>query len=432
LFCALAVSLFGVQSVVANAGSFELAWPAVPLPIAAEVGRAVHLNLAINWPIYGLIGASYSLTRMPVTARIVKVAFAQLFLAVVNFAGIVASLLLGRFGGGEYLEAPWPFKVGLLAILLIWFGVTAKCYKWGKRHDRQSAVTAFVVAAGVLLSALLLVPNILPVGPVQAVEGFRYLVVHLWEEGSMELVAAAVIAATLARVLDVPWHWIEPWLWVESALFFLSGTFGIAHHYYWFGTIPALRLVGAVFSLLQLLPIGVVAFESMLYSKGRVKAALSTPAVLLVWSSVFWNVVGAGTLGFIMSIPAINRYIHGSFMTSGHAHMALFGVLGMGTLGACAAALETPLPDWSRLRLAAIAILNLSLGIMGFSLVGAGIAEAYLLRVAGMDFGGVISLLHQYFTVRFIGGLMFMTGGVPLAFSLLHPYWKYIRRGEKA
>jgi len=52
------------------------------------------------------------------------------------------------------------------------------------------------------------------------------------------------------------------------------------------------------------------------------------PFYFLVASS-FWNFLGAGVFGFIINLPIVNYYEHGTYLTMNHGHTALFGTYGM-------------------------------------------------------------------------------------------------------
>jgi nitric oxide reductase subunit B len=52
------------------------------------------------------------------------------------------------------------------------------------------------------------------------------------------------------------------------------------------------------------------------------------PMYFLVASS-FWNFLGAGVYGFLINLPIVNYYEHGTYLTMNHGHAALFGVYGM-------------------------------------------------------------------------------------------------------
>jgi len=52
------------------------------------------------------------------------------------------------------------------------------------------------------------------------------------------------------------------------------------------------------------------------------------PMYFLVASS-FWNFLGAGVFGFLINLPLVNYFEHGTYLTVNHGHGALFGTYGM-------------------------------------------------------------------------------------------------------
>ena len=48
-----------------------------------------------------------------------------------------------------------------------------------------------------------------------------------------------------------------------------------------------------------------------------------------MYASFFWNFLGAGVFGFLINLPIVNYYEHGTYLTMNHGHAALFGVYGM-------------------------------------------------------------------------------------------------------
>jgi len=94
------------------------------------------------------------------------------------------------------------------------------------------------------------------------------------------------------------------------------------------------------------------------------------PLYFLTASSV-WNFIGAGIFGFMINLPIINYYEHGTYLTSNHGHTALFGVYGM-------LAIALILFSWRGLvqrehwndRLLAISFWGLNIGLVLMSLTG--------------------------------------------------------------
>jgi nitric oxide reductase subunit B len=46
-------------------------------------------------------------------------------------------------------------------------------------------------------------------------------------------------------------------------------------------------------------------------------------------STAVWNLIGAGVLGFLINLPSVSYFEHGSFLTPAHGHGAMMGVYGM-------------------------------------------------------------------------------------------------------
>jgi len=82
-----------------------------------------------------------------------------------------------------------------------------------------------------------------------------------------------------------------------------------------------------------------------------------------------WNFVGAGVLGFFINLPLINYYEHGTYLTVGHAHAAMFGAFGFLALGMVAYMLQLSIDperwDGSWLR-ASFWCWNVGLALMVF------------------------------------------------------------------
>jgi nitric oxide reductase subunit B len=117
-----------------------------------------------------------------------------------------------------------------------------------------------------------------------------------------------------------------------AILVFLSGILGTAHHYFWYGA-PSFWLgVGSVFSSMEPVPLlGLVTRGLMEYRSIRKEGKefpYRWPMYFLVASS-FWNFLGAGVFGFLINLPIVNYYEHGTYLTMNHGHAALFGVYGM-------------------------------------------------------------------------------------------------------
>ncbi len=87
-------------------------------------------------------------------------------------------------------------------------------------------------------------------------------------------------------------------------------------------------------------------------------------------STAVWNLVGAGVLGFLINLPAVSYYQHGSFLTPAHGHGALMGVYGMFAIAVLLYTLRNLVKPkaWND-RLLKIACWGLNIGLAGMILI---------------------------------------------------------------
>jgi nitric oxide reductase subunit B len=113
----------------------------------------------------------------------------------------------------------------------------------------------------------------------------------------------------------------------------------------------------------------------------------------------FWNLVGAGLLGFLINPPLSLYYVQGLNSTPAHAHAALFGVygmLGIGLMLFCLRGLSRREAWDDALLQKAYWFLNLGLGAMVFlSLVPAGFYQAYHSITTGLWFARSAEVIHS-------------------------------------
>ncbi len=432
------LAFFAFQSGVANVGALHLVLPNLPMPVAPERGRAMHLNLAVFWPMMGLMGAAYYFLvhDLQTTLWSRRLALAQFWLTATALTGTLAGLFLGFTEGREYLESPWPFKL-MIVLGLFLFAVNILA-TLARRRDRALRPVPLIIAFSVPVSGLLLLAATFWYYNPSVDEMIRFWVVHLWEEGSLDLLASVAIVALLVRSRSVPGRTLEGWLLVEAALVIFSGALATGHHYYWIG-LPAFWItVGSVFSFVQVVPIGMLAYTALKASRGvgaKGDEAAGAGAKDSGWglsrathfviSAVVWNIIGAGIIGLTITIPPINRYIHGTYVTSGHAHLALGGFFGFLVLGLVLFILDQYRPiDAAGRRDVDLSLwfLNAGMGLMGLSLLAAGVLEVYRLRVLGREFVWVQSTLRPYFAVRSLGGVLFAAGGLLYAWGVARPW----------
>jgi nitric oxide reductase subunit B len=121
-------------------------------------------------------------------------------------------------------------------------------------------------------------------------------------------------------------------LYFQLMILLGSGIIGTGHHYYWIGAPEFWMALGSVFSALEVVPLSLLMVEA--YAQYRVIKAggIEFPYKAAFWflcATAFWNLFGAGVLGFLINLPFVSYFQHGSYLTAAHGHGALMGVYGM-------------------------------------------------------------------------------------------------------
>jgi len=330
-------------------GSFYI--PLVGHLIPYSWAKSWHLQLAIFWIATTWVASAIYLApiiggREPKgQGALVQALFgAIVVVAVGSLAGQVAGIK-GMFGdlwfwfghqGWEFLELGrlWQILlfVGLLAwLFIVYRAVSNRTTRIGDPEFR-SLVNFYVISA-VLVVIFFAFGLFFSRGTHFTVADYwRWFVVHIWVESIFEFFGVAVISVLLVAMGLVSAAGALRVAYFTASLVFLSGILGTAHHYFWYGG-PSLWLaIGSVFSSMEPVPLfGLVVRGLMEYKSIKAKGAefsYKWPMYFLVASS-FWNFLGAGVFGFLINLPVVNYYEHGTYLTVNHGHGALFGVYGM-------------------------------------------------------------------------------------------------------
>ena len=270
------------------------------------------------------------------------------------------------------------------------------------------------------------------------VEYWRWWLVHLWVEGFFEVFATAVVALLFTRLGLIRAVTANSAIVLETIVFLFGGILGTLHHLYFTGTPTAVIAIGAMFSALEVVPLALIGFEAFKNFQ-RSKAAPWVAAykwpILCFVAVGFWNVVGAGLLGFAINPPISLYYVQGLNMTAAHGHAALFGVYGMLGIGLMLFCLRglTDRAKWSDKLLAPMFwTLNGGLAMMVFmSLLPAGIYQAWASVSTGLWYARSPEFVHSgametLVWMRVPGDIVFAIGCVYLAWFAV----KLLRRSR--
>ena len=379
--------------------------------IPFNTAHTVHLNTLVVWLISGFMGAAYYIIPEEAETELCcpKLAYVQLIaLALVGVAAL-AGYHFNWWEGRKFLEIPHELDYLVVVDVLLFLGILLKTIMNGKKKT----TTALVLFGGLVGAALLYLPGMIQFADQTFDSFFRWWVVHLWVEGVWELIMGGILAFLLIKLTGVDREVIEKWLYVVIGLTFLSGILGTGHHYYYIGVDKIWLTIGGIFSALEPLAFFAMTLWALnMYRKGEKK---HPNKLALYWTlaAAIVSFLGAGVLGLAHTLPQVNLYTHGTLVTAMHGHLAFWGAYAMIVFAVMTYALPNitgrKLYDNARGRLA-FWLSNVGILIMVSGFAAAGVAQVYLERILGYDFGEVQNELHPHFWVIIIGATVLATG----------------------
>ncbi len=411
-FFALSMLLLALQIVYGFIMGFaHMGMDGLHSVIPFNTARAVHTNLLVVWLLSGFMGAAYYIIPEEAEHELVnvKLAYVQLIsLAVVGVIAIVG-YHFNYWEGRKFLEIPRPLDWLVVVNVLTFLGLILVTLFKGKKRT----TTALVLSMGLLFAALLYLPGMIWFDNQTMDSFFRWWVVHLWVEGVWELIMGGILAFLLIKITGVDREVIEKWLYVIVGLTFISGILGTGHHYYYIGVGKIWLIIGGIFSALEPLAfLAMALFAISMYRKGEKK---HPNKIALSWTlgTAIVSFVGAGLLGLAHTLPQVNMYTHGTLVTAMHGHLAFWGAYAMIVL----AIISYALPNLTGRKLfdtttGLLAFWLSNIGMIGMTVAFgvAGVAQVYLERMVGLEFGDVQKEIEVHFFILICCATMFTAG----------------------
>lgn len=432
-YLTLATVLFGLQALFGLLLAAQFVWPELlsgVLPF--NVGRMIHLNLMVFWLLLGMMGATYYLVPDEAGVELASpgLAVAQFWLLALTGVGAVAGFLFGFSEGREYLEAPrffdWLIALGAVVFLLNVLVTLLRSRKW-------TAIIGLLFSGLAGLSVIYLTGMIFFKNLVMDQIAWWW-VIHLWVEGTWELIAAAITAWLLLKLTGIDRETLNKYLYLEVGLVLLTGILGTGHHYYWIGTPRYWLWIGGIFSALEPVPLVLMVLDTFRHLKHAPRPIANRTALLWVSGAAVAHLLGAGLLGLVQTIPQVNQWTHGTQMTAAHGHLAFYGAYAMLVI----AAIYYILPelagratfDSARSRRLFWA-LGLSMVGMTATLMGVGIVQVYTERILGIDFSTVKSTFYPpWMALRAVFGIVFTVAALGYVRDYLALYPKPVAPGQ--
>ena len=404
----------------------DLAFPAIPFNIA----RMVHTNLLIVWLLFGFMGSAYYLIPEEADTEVHSPFLAKLLFWIFLVAG--AATILGyllvpyatlaemtgndflQTMGREFLEQPLPTKVGIVIVALgFLYNISMTVLK-----GRKTAI-ALVLLMGLWGLALMFLFSFVNPSNLVRDKMYWWFVVHLWVEGTWELILGALLAFVLVKTTGVDREVIDKWLYLIITMALVTGILGTGHHFYFIGLPGYWSWVGSVFSALEPIPFFMMTLFAFNMVQRRKREHPNQAAVLWAVGTAVMGFLGAGLWGFIHTLSPVNYYTHGSQITAAHGHLAFYGAYVLVVIAMISYAMPILRGREANPRRAQSAemwsfwIMTIGMGVMVLALTGAGILQVWLQRIPtenAMSFMATQDQLRFFYWVRVAGGVGFLCG----------------------
>ncbi|WP_417615787.1 nitric-oxide reductase large subunit [Oceanisphaera sp.] len=423
--------------------------------------RTWHLQSALFWIATGFLAAGLFLAPLinggkdPKFQKLgVDILFWALIAVVVgSFAGnylAIAQIMPPNLNfwlghqGYEYVDLGRLWQIGKFIGLVLWLvlmlrGMVPALRQPGDKH-MLILLTASVIAIGLFYGAGFFYGERTHIS---VMEYWRWWIVHLWVEGFFEVFAAVALAFIFYNMGLISKRMATTASLASASLFLVGGVPGTFHHMYFSGTTTPVMAVGATFSALEVVPLVVMGYEAWenwsLKKSAPWMEKVKWPLMFFV-AVAFWNMLGAGVLGFMINPPIALYYIQGLNTTAAHAHAALFGVYGFLALGFTLMVLRYIRPNMvfnETLMKTGFWWLNGGLILMLFtSLLPVGIIQFVASASEGLWYARSESFMQQGLLqtlrwVRTFGDVVFIIGALAVTWQVIIGLWPRRKRQDQ-
>jgi nitric oxide reductase subunit B len=349
--------------------------------------HALHVSSAIFWIITGAAACilyykkeAFNDTSNDKTTRLFILSWAITILIIFVF------YFFRKFGGREYWEFPPALSIPLLASWILF--MIAYFLSW-KKSANKKPLYSIMWSTGVLFFLI------------------TFLEQNAWQ--------VPWFRESFLREITVQWKangsMVGAWNQMIYGVFFflmvkLSGDAGIAqsrkayffyflglvnlmfnwgHHIYNVPTASWIRTTAYIISMTEwLFLINIIqGFKAKMEERRRMRHIITYRFLI---AAEMWVLANLG-LAIMMSIPAINRYTHGTHITVAHAMGTTIGINTMILLGGIGYMLdiEQLTPKYKKLLSAAYYITQVSLAVFWLALIVAGLVKGYRNVALNMD-----------------------------------------------
>ena len=397
--------------------------------------------LSAVWSSWYFIGQRVLKVSMAESKTLMIVGYLHFWIYFAASAVIVVSLLMGITTSKEYAEFEWPLDLGITIVWLLWGAGIAGLV--GMRREKTLYISIWYFVATFLAVAMLHLLNNLEVPTyfvsggigawwhsVSMYSGTNDALVQWWfGHNAVAFVLTTPIIAMIYYFLPK-----ESGQAIYSYKLSLLSFWGLMFVYLWAGghhllysTVPDwVQTMGSIFSVVLILPSWGSAINMLLTMKGEWQQVASSPLIkFMVLGSTFYMF---STLeGPIQAIKSVNAIAHFTDWIIGHVHDGALGWVGFMVI----AAIYHMAPRFYGREIYSKSLMATqfwiqTLGIVLYftSMWIAGITQGMMWR-AHDEFGNLaysfidtVTVLHPYYTIRAVGGTLYLIGFVMFAYNI--------------
>jgi cytochrome c oxidase cbb3-type subunit 1 len=444
--------LFGIIGMLVGVIlAFQLAFPELN-NLAGEYGtfgrlRPLHTNgvaygftlsaIFATWYYVGQRVLKVSLKESPFLMVVAKLHFILYFITILL---AVVTLLAGITTSKEYAQLEWPLDLLVVVWWVLWgisiFGLI------GLRRERTLYISVWYYIAAFLAVAMLYLFNnvevptyfVAGVGSVwHSVSGYAgtndALVQWWFGHNAVAFVFTTPIIAMIYYFLPK-----ESGQNVYSYKLSIAAFWGLMFVYLWAGghhlvysTVPDwMQTMGTTMSVVLILPSWGSAINMLLTMKGEWGQLQTNPIIkFLVLASTFYML--STIEGPIQSIKSVNAIAHFTDWIPGHVHDGVLGWVAF----MCMAAIFHMSPRIFKRELYSKALMEKQFWLQTIAIVLyftsmwiAGITQGMMWRAVD-EYGNLVyafidtvNVLHPYYTLRAVGGLLYLIGFFMFAYNI--------------
>jgi nitric oxide reductase subunit B len=424
----VAVLLFGFQLVMGALLALYYVYPNILSGFMNfNLIRAYHINALILW----LFAATFAavIFVMPVLAKrevaypgLVKAVIALLLIATIGGFATLPLMqsgyniwVLGQpmlYEGKEYVELGRLWDILILLAFTLFAIVVLKTLP----PPREWPLALWALVFGAALTFMLYLPGNIFFEHVPTSEYFRWWTVHYWVEGALEVAYVGAFGLLLMVLIPVDKvrKIVDKYVFYDVVLAATSGILGQGHHYFWIGTPTFWIMIGGIFSALEVLPLILMAFESLRVAREAGIKFENLPSMYFMVGILLFGLIGVSLQGLIITWPWTNWWEHGTWVTMLHAHECMMA-FAMGAIslvlfaipGVTGKPIDRTFTVWGK---RAFIFMAIGQTILATSFGLAGLPQIYLYWIKGASWTEIMSVRASFMPGVLFGGLLVFLG----------------------